>query len=125
MNASTTTSKALIQNRETDIEESNTVDMDVFNALPDFIRAEVETQMKNNTVSTNLKEKSSMPSTSKSNMNASTTTSQALIQDTKTDSEESNSVDMDVFNALPDFIRAEVETQMKNNTVSTNVSEKV
>jgi len=69
-------------------EESNSVDMDVFNALPDFIKAEVEAQMKNNTVSTILKVQTSLPGTSKSKTNASTSkpTSRALFQDTKTES---------------------------------------
>merc|ERR1719233_2354742 len=77
MNASTS---------KTDSEESKSVDMDVFNALPDFIRAEVETQMKNNTMSATVKEKVSMPKTSNSNIKASTSTSRALFQDTKPDS---------------------------------------
>merc|ERR1712179_564953 len=114
------------QDFDTDLiaEDNNSVDMDVFNALPDFIRAEVETQMKNNAVLSNLKEKASVPTTSKSNMKALTSSSRA-IQDTRTDFEESNSVDMDVFNALPDYIRAEVETQMKNNVMSTTLERKV
>merc|ERR1712013_708266 len=69
-------------------EESNSVDMDVFNELPDFIKAEVEAQMKNNSLSTILKVQASLPGTSKSKTIASTSTStsRALFQDTKTDS---------------------------------------
>merc|ERR1712098_636719 len=64
--------------------ENTGVDVDVLNALPDDIRAEVEAQMKNPvSTSTNFKVEVVMPQTSKPTSNK--IISRALFEDSKTE----------------------------------------
>eukprot|EP00092_Neocalanus_flemingeri_P019536 GFUD01021166.1.p1 GENE.GFUD01021166.1~~GFUD01021166.1.p1 ORF type:complete len:1198 (-),score=318.87 GFUD01021166.1:3570-7163(-) len=70
-----------------DIEDNNSVDMEVLNALPASIRAEVEFQMKSNAAITNLKAKSISSKQKVSTSKQQASTSRVLFEDSNSNSE--------------------------------------
>jgi len=115
-----------------ELEDNSSVDMEVFSALPASIQAEVEAQMKRN--EDNFKVKTSHPiDTIKEETEVSEKVSDEEVYHSDEDMalnetnqkrhgnkwqiefEDNNSVDMEVFNALPESIQAELEAEMKIN----------
>lgn len=70
-----------------DLEDNNSVDMGVLDALPASIRAEVEAQMKSNAAIANLKAKSVNSKSKSTKTNPKASTSRALFEDSNSNSE--------------------------------------
>jgi len=70
-----------------DLEDNNSVDMEVLDALPASIRAEVEAQMKSNAAIANLKAKSVNSKSKSAKNNPKASTSRALFEDSNSNSE--------------------------------------